>query len=483
MINNINLKNFKGFKNLEGIDLKPITILCGTNSCGKSSIIQSILALKQSMENKIQKIPLKLNGRYVKLGNFNNVVYQQKKESMLLGFKYKLERNRANQSSLRLIINNFKSFKDNFDYEIKNEIEFNNENNNTFIKKYKALLLKNGNEISSIELKKIKKNKYQITPTNIKNNFVRNKNKTLNTEFTATVIFEGLMPKIIEINSKNFGIEKIISIQEFFSLFSNSIKEEMDLINYIGPLRKEPARKYIYEEDNIMIGNKGENAPFIYALENDRDIKNYFHFDIINQQFKMVHSKKISEIIKEWFEIMNINGFSHKFDSGVISLNFNSNNSKETFVSIADVGFGISQIFPILLEGIRMKKNSTLILEQPEIHLHPKLEMNLADFFISLALSNKKLLVETHSENIINRLVRRVLENPELKNMIGIYFLDNEKEGIDIKKVEVNPETGTLNWPQGFFDQNANEQSLIIEAILKNRKNGEKNGKKKGFSF
>jgi len=84
MLENISLKNFKGFKDLENLKVKPITILCGTNSCGKSSILQSILLLKQTLESQTPNQILLLNGRFVHLGSFENIIFEKNLDNRLV---------------------------------------------------------------------------------------------------------------------------------------------------------------------------------------------------------------------------------------------------------------------------------------------------------------------------------------------------------------------------------------------------------------
>lgn len=169
---------------------------------------------------------------------------------------------------------------------------------------------------------------------------------------------------------------------------------------------------------------------------------------------------------------MNIKEFSPDHQSEIIRLIMDANSSHGTRVNIADVGFGVSQIFPILLEGLRMKKNGSLLLEQPEIHLHPALQMQMADYFLSLAMSDKNVLVETHSEHIVNRLVRRIVEDSSntLDKMIAVYFVSNNDGGATFEEVKLDPLKGIANWPTGFFDQTANEQEKILMAGIKKRK-------------
>ena len=144
-----------------------------------------------------------------------------------------------------------------------------------------------------------------------------------------------------------------------------------------------------------------------------------------------------------------------------------------TQVGIADVGFGVSQIFPIVLEGLRMEEGASLLLEQPEIHLHPNLQMEMADYFIALALSQKQVIVETHSDHIVNRLVRRIVEDEthNLKDLIGIYFIKPSENGAVYEEINIDDTKGITNWPVDFFNQNASESMKIMQAGLKKRKN------------
>jgi predicted ATPase len=92
MLDIIGLENFKGFKKLDGLKVKPITILCGVNSCGKSSILQNILLFKQTLESRNPKQMLLLNGRFVHLGTFNSITFEQRSENVVtLKFRFKIK--------------------------------------------------------------------------------------------------------------------------------------------------------------------------------------------------------------------------------------------------------------------------------------------------------------------------------------------------------------------------------------------------------
>ncbi|MEY4904843.1 MAG: hypothetical protein RLZZ292_2658, partial [Bacteroidota bacterium] len=210
-----------------------------------------------------------------------------------------------------------------------------------------------------------------------------------------------------------------------------------------------------------------------YLNEREKIIKNHFFYNKTNDNFEKGVEMSLKDGINEWLTLMNIQNFDAEIINRIIYLSQNASKFDGTQVGIADVGFGVSQIFPIVLEGLRMEQGATLLLEQPEIHLHPNLQMQMADYFIALALSGKQVIAETHSDHIVNRLVRRIIEDETLglKDLIGIYFIKPSENGSIYEEITVDEMKGITNWPTDFFDQNASESMKIMQAGLKKRKN------------
>lgn len=138
-------------------------------------------------------------------------------------------------------------------------------------------------------------------------------------------------------------------------------------------------------------------------------------------------------------------------------------------VALPDVGFGVSQVLPIIVECLRAKPGETIILEQPEIHLHPKVQVTLADFLIARAADGVRVIIETHSDHLIKRLGRRIAEDsvPEIDEMISIYFIDEGLYGANCERIEINDFGEVVNWPVGFFDEN--EDLFWTRASLRRR--------------
>ena len=148
-----------------------------------------------------------------------------------------------------------------------------------------------------------------------------------------------------------------------------------------------------------------------------------------------------------------------------------------TDYNISNVGFGISQVLPIIVSGLIKYENELLLLEQPEIHLHPTAQMCMADFLVSMALNGKGVIVETHSDHIINRIVRRMMENELINKKIKIYFVDQNNDGIStIENIIVDPIRGVLTENENFFTQFASETEKIVRVGFTNKLKENHNG-------
>ena len=139
---------------------------------------------------------------------------------------------------------------------------------------------------------------------------------------------------------------------------------------------------------------------------------------------------------------------------------------------LTHVGVGLSQVFPIVLMALLASPDATLIFEQPESHLHPKVQSQLADFFLSVAFNDRQCIIETHSEYLINRLrFRAAVEQDQLTlSKTKIYFVEKREGSSHFREVSIN-EFGAINdWPEGFFDQSELEAENILRAAVSKRR-------------
>ena len=171
----------------------------------------------------------------------------------------------------------------------------------------------------------------------------------------------------------------------------------------------------------------------------------------------------LGNYVNKWMEYLGIGTYNVANSSEIVRLNINGNN-------VINVGFGVSQTLPILVSGLTMRVADTLLLEQPEIHLHPKAQMAIGDFLVSLANCGKGAVVETHSDHIINRIVKRIMDGSIDKENVAIYFIENTDNCSTISKVQVDMVKGVVDAPEEFFTQFASELSEMFKIGMDNLK-------------
>ena len=137
---------------------------------------------------------------------------------------------------------------------------------------------------------------------------------------------------------------------------------------------------------------------------------------------------------------------------------------------LTHVGVGVSQVLPILVASLISEPDTTLIFEQPELHLHPKVQTLLGDFLLSLTQLGKQCILETHSEYLINRIRFRIAAASDQnlwKEAVKVYFVERPAADSQFREVEINEYGAILDWPEGFFDQSQQEAEAILMASVK----------------
>lgn len=497
MLTNLNLYNFKAFQQLEHLGLKPITVLCGTNSCGKSSVLQSILLIKQTLESQDPNQTLLLNGRFVHLGAFDSVLYEKDikrplgiEMEFIVSSEELASRPSAQTFPVTMVLRDVLA--DDFfrqqDFSkmrffVSMKLRFGHDREEPqrqpeYLKPVSIQMMelrikgdlpgRGSSSTTKLRLLKQLDGLYAVEFENYNPDFL---GKDQFSE-ALRIEFANLFPSKVEGSKPSKDAPSIVSrLQYAFYPFSWLLKELISRHTYLGPLREAPARRYIYEDAVLEIGLKGENAPYLYLTERSNQIRDHYFYDIKRDRFEKVDSVPLGAAVSRWLKLMGIEGFEPRRSAELVYVELDSALAPGTRVNISNVGFGVSQIFPIILEGLRMRKHESLLLEQPEIHLHPNVQMQMADYFISLALSGKQVIIETHSDHIINRLVRRVVEDETdtLGNLLAVYFVRPTTGGSVVEPVAIDPERGIVKWPVEFFDQTASEQERIMRAGLRKR--------------
>lgn len=481
------LENFKSFGSKQKIPLKPITLIYGANSSGKSSVIHGYLFIRELLKTgKCDLSSFTIGGELLDLGGYKQ--YLHKKEY-------------AKSLNLEVEIDKYKIY-----LKISAEVENSNH-------------LKDKAFIESLKVENISENySFEFIINKITKEFFFNKfndNETLKNQFKIN-IREPIENQFPELDEKYENVLTIIfySLKEIF----DQINSNYENIVYLGPIRLYPTRdisltnelsddmeynawnivkknKEIRDKVNNWLGGDKSKLNTKYKLsveklvepskylENFKEIFCFEKFDDLSLEF--IRSEGLMKedfesedkfklyIMEKWMdnseEIIEylLSKSSEKPDEKLVITDLRT----KTSVSHRDIGVGISQVLPVLVSAYA-SKNAVIAIEQPELHLHPALQSEIADVFIETALkeNNNTYLIETHSEHLLLRIMRRIREttNDELPegvtpitpNDVQILFVmpnEDKKESI-IKKISLR-NNGELKdrWPGGFFEESFSE--------------------------
>jgi hypothetical protein len=256
----------------------------------------------------------------------------------------------------------------------------------------------------------------------------------------------------------------------FLSELELEFEKMLRSIYYLGPLRDYPRREYIWGGgDPADMGRRGEYAVAAILASRERG-------DSIGRG-KGRPRFTLEEYVAYWLKELKL---IDEFRVGEISQGTNlyrvyvrkSPGGPE--VLITDVGFGVSQVLPVLVLCYYAPEGSTILFEQPEIHLHPSAQSGLADVFVDAMQTRKvQIVIESHSEHFIRRLQRRVAEAQKLKpEDVALYFCDINNGGSNLKPLDLDQYGNIKNWPVDFFGNEMLDIAATAQAARDRRRNG-----------
>ena len=244
-------------------------------------------------------------------------------------------------------------------------------------------------------------------------------------------------------------------------------------LKYLGPLRDEP--KSIYPlagyNDPKDIGFRGEYTAAV--LDNNKtSIVAYIpsrQLPFSNQDEIRPAYVSLANAVRDWLEYLGIASKVETEDKGKLGHELTIATAiGDSLHDLTHVGVGVSQALPIVVLSLLAESGSTLIFEQPELHLHPRVQTRLADFFMSLTFAGKQCVVETHSEYLISRLryLSAMAIDVPVSKLLKIYFVEKPGDQSIYKEVKITESGVVSNWPEGFFDETERNSEAIIQAQL-----------------
>ncbi len=427
----LSIDNFKSIEHVAGLDISNLSVFAGVNSSGKSSVIQALLLIKQTLNSTTSEI-LNLNGPYVYANSLLDLIHNKK------GGAIKFALSLAGCELVDTAIQEFVKEGDVIVDRLSLAVSFKVKNDGSYIvSEFRLLLyLSNGLRIErGLTWRPVKKVYDLIEDGKIFRDIV-----------VDGYSFINFFPVFVRYADKSLDLSIMKATRE-------TLVRVLERVSYIAPLRVAPvlARTYHTEVENRFVLPDGENTRFI--------------LDRISQD-----NKEEFAIVKEWicnrFQLaheINVVKEPGKMYRVVVTTN------EGVKVDLVHVGFGLSQILPIVTQGSISKPGALMIVEDPEVHMHPSIQASMADFFIYLCLKkNVNVLVETHSDHFITRLRRRVAEKVISPEKLHLVFVEHENGASEYQTIPMSS-NGRLEgiMPKGFMDSLDNDFRAIILANKK----------------
>ncbi|MDE5883194.1 MAG: AAA family ATPase [Muribaculaceae bacterium] len=426
----LSIDNFKSIEHVVQVDISDLTVLAGANSSGKSSLIQALLLLKQTLNSSSSQM-LNLNGPYVYANTLMDLMHNKKGGDMKFGLI--LSGNELKDTDIQLYAPHGTFVKH---YHLS--ISFSVRANGPFqISEFKLILeFDNGQSLNLTLTKRPQRRVYDLDADG-------ELSKDITLDSYSFVNFFPVFYKYKDIPSDlpvvKAARETLISV--------------LDKVVYIAPLRVAPVLSRTYQTDveTRFVEPDGQNTRFIL----DKLVKDDKHtFDIVKEWVcDRFHLAKEISVVKE----------SGKRYRVVVTTN------EDVKVDLMHMGFGLSQILPIITQGCISQPDSLIIVEDPDVHMHPSIQAAMADFFIFICMQrNVSVLIETHSDHFVTRLRRRIAEKTITPDKVHLIFVEKEYGESDYQTIPLSPE-GRLegSMPPGFMDSMDKDFRAILEANRK----------------
>ena len=455
MLKQLKVDNFKAWRTLD-VQLGKVTGLFGTNSSGKSSLLQFLLLLKQTKTATDRGLVLHFGGPndLVNLGTYQDIVHRRDETADLkwtLEWTLpKLEITDGTRSRGTRILTG-----DNLEESCQVGLEGRSPS-----ARYVQYTF--SDTIFAIEPDSENRDKFALTARDLGSDNRRKfrYNSRGKPADLPAPVKTYLFPDRVRTQLRD---------PSCLGDFEAAYEALMDSIFYLGPLREHPHRQYTWSGARPEgVGSRGERTVDAILAATAGEAKQW------KRPSKKPKAKSLQGIVGAWlkelhlidsFRISEIGRGTNLYHARVKT----ASDSPETMLT--DVGFGVSQVLPVLVLLYYVPEGSIVLMEQPEIHLHPSVQSGLADVMLEVAETRDvQIIVESHSEHLLRRFQRRVAEGIPSSDL-RLYFAHIDQGKANLSDLRLNDWGVIENWPDNFFGDEMGEIAAITEASLR-RRNG-----------
>ena len=433
-ITSLRVNNFKCFFDSGLVALAPLTVVFGRNNAGKSTLLQSLLLLRQTLDSAEYESRLNLRGPLFFPGSYSDLVHEHK-----------------NTSNIKIVLG---VTPDKSPRAVEVTIEYSSDEPRP--PRLAALTVKAAGHPPLV----IQRGRGQGGPYEL---HIGEDNVGLENVANFAFPVHGLFPLIGD-EAPRVGRpnEKRANVRASARRALSYLESQLAQLRALGPFRAPPQRRYEYGGFlRNTIDAEGRNV--VDALIDDLSRRGKEKRTLIRQVNKWL--KNVGNV--QLLPIKRLGRNSKLYELRLKHL------PTERWANFADVGSGIGQAFPVIIEGLRTPPGGTFLVQEPEIHLHPDAQLGMGDFLLSLAETGRRVIAETHSENVLLRIRRRIVENRNSRKNLGaeevsIIYVDIDDSGASVVKQLKMDELGQIeNWPKGFMEDATSERVDLMKHMAK----------------
>ena len=524
MIKEINVENVRVFDGkLWQFKMAPLTVLCGSNSTGKSSLLRALLLLAQSARVGVEAPDgrLRFSGRLIDLGNYRSFVSHRETsrditiELVMSGristkLLSTIRSSHSEAKSLSIpegstapyeVAALFRFGLVEADRQMSLPVEQHESKTPLRVPKTDRALLKEAHFSMrcdgrpflewDITLRADKdETEYElILPFDFFDAVGGSKLDVPRSQFVRMeALMQGFLPISVYVRLKAEGKKapvpgKSTGEWSFWPLppgMSEAVDELRTALThtyYLGPLRSPAKRFYVVNVESAPeIDPRGEFLPYLVREKADTSVRHFRPHEttIANEPLRRALNSWIfylrsGEAAPE--ELLDAELSVSSAHDVILECSLRSFNPKESY-ALADSGFGYSQVIPILVRGLLTPPGSIMIVEQPELHLNPGLQVRLAEFFVSMISAGKQIIIETHSEHVVNAIRALAVEDEsgDLADKTAIFFFANESGQPKITPLNLQHDGTVPEWPREFFGEALSLSTRLLKAQQRFRK-------------
>lgn len=405
MFTRLRLTNFKAWKDTGDVALKPVTMLLGTNSSGKSTLIQSLLLLKQTVQSPDRTVHLNLGGDEVNdlfnFGSFEDVLNQAAETPRQFSIAFDFRR----KDPGRIKAGEF-------------ECIYGQTSSGSVVVQNLSL------QAQGRQFRVVRREKGAFSIVVDEETQPRAKGRHFAPERSIALSADAVA-----------ALDKDGPLVEDLSL---AIRRELEGISYLGPLRRKPERDYPWNKTKPgEVGSDGRAA--IDALLASALLRTEDQNEIVEGVSKWLARMKVAQRLE-----VRQQGRSSRYELVI--------HRDDVACNLRDVGIGVSQVLPVLVVAYFAPRGSTILLEEPEIHLHPLAQSVLAELFVEVSQKrNVQFIVETHSEHLFRRMQTLVARQKVSPDGVAMYFVERKRKSASLRELALDDYGRVRDWPDDFF--------------------------------